>query len=144
MPTEHTNEDITQLLDCLPTHPDAVIRFYASDMVLYVHSDASCLSEPQARSLLGGHFYLSSKPQDPLNMPDPTNLMPPNNGYIKRNSTIMKCVLASASEAELGAVFFNMSDDVPICKTLEEMGHPQPTTYIVTDNTTAVGLAKKN
>ena len=116
MPTEHTNEDITQLLDCLPTHPDAVIRFYASDMVLYVHSDASYLSEPQARSPLGGHFYLSSRPQDPLKMPDPTNLMPPQNGAIKSNSAIMKCVLASAAEAGFGAVFFNMSDTVPIHK----------------------------
>ena len=102
MPTELTNEDITQLLDYLSTHLDAVIRYYTSDMVLYVHSDASYLSEPQARSPLGGHFYLSSRPQDPLKMPDPTNLMPPQNGAIKSNSAIMKFVLASAAEAEFG------------------------------------------
>ena len=36
-----------------------------------------------------------------------------------------------------------MSNTVLIHKTLEEMGHPQPPMHIVTDNTTAVGLAKK-
>ena len=143
VPTERTNEDITQLLDYLSTHLDAVIRYYASDMVLYFHIDASYLSEPQSRSRLGGHFYISSRPQDPLKMPDPTDPMPPNNLSIKSNSTIVKCVLASSAEAEFGAVLFNMSNAVPIRKTLEEMGHPQPPTYIVPDNTTAVSLANK-
>ena len=102
MPTERTNEDITQLLYYVSTHLDAVIHYYASDMILYVHSDASYLSEPQARSRLDGHFYLSFRPQDPLKMPDTTNPMPPKNGAIKSNSAIMKFVLASAAEAEFG------------------------------------------
>ena len=142
-PTERTNDDVTQLLDFLHTHPNATLRFYKSDMVLHVHSDASYLSEPKARSRLGGHFFLSSAPIDPNRVPAPTDPLPPNNGAIKNNSTVMKMVLASAAEAEFGAIFFNMEDALPMRTALEEMGHPQPPTHVVTDNTTAVGLANK-
>ena len=49
-PTERTNKSTNHLLDYLATHPIAKIRYYASDMVLNVHSDASYLSESRARS----------------------------------------------------------------------------------------------
>jgi hypothetical protein len=41
--TEKTQTSASQLLDYPATHPDATIRFYASDMVLHIHSDASYL-----------------------------------------------------------------------------------------------------
>ena len=41
---------VSQLLDYLATHPDAKIRYHASDMVLNIHSDASYLSEIGAKS----------------------------------------------------------------------------------------------
>jgi hypothetical protein len=40
-PTEQTRERVLHLLDYLATHPDAIVRFNASDMILNVHSDAS-------------------------------------------------------------------------------------------------------
>ena len=40
-PTEKTLERVSQLLDYMATNPDTVIRFYAPDMILNVHSDAS-------------------------------------------------------------------------------------------------------
>ena len=94
-------------------------------------------------SRLGGHFFLSTKLPDHTKVPAPTDPAPPNNGAIKNNSTVMKNVLASAAEAELGACFFNMADAVPIRTALEEMGHPQPPTHVVTDNSTASGIANK-
>jgi hypothetical protein len=39
-----------QLLDYVATHPNAGIRYLASDMILAVHTDASYLSEHNARS----------------------------------------------------------------------------------------------
>ena len=42
-------------------HPEAKIRFHASDMILNIHSDASYLSETRARSKLAGYFFLGSK-----------------------------------------------------------------------------------
>ena len=47
---------IIHLLDYLTTHPDGVIMFKASDMILNVHSDEPYLSEKKAKSRMGGYF----------------------------------------------------------------------------------------
>ena len=57
-PTEATMKAITRLLNYAATHPDASILFRASDMILYVDSDASYLSVSKARSRVAGYFYL--------------------------------------------------------------------------------------
>ncbi len=49
-PTEDTMQQTLQLLDYLATQEEAVLSYHASDMVLAVHSDASYLSAPKARS----------------------------------------------------------------------------------------------
>jgi hypothetical protein len=58
-----------QMLDYLETHPDAIIRYHASDMILHNHRDASYISVSNARSRLGGLFFLGNKSseQDTLN-----------------------------------------------------------------------------
>jgi hypothetical protein len=48
---------MNQMFDYLATHPDATIRYHASDMVLHIHSDASYLSVSNAHSRLGGLFF---------------------------------------------------------------------------------------
>ena len=141
--TERTREDAKKLLNYLATHPDAVIRYVKSDMILHVHSDASYLSAPKSRSKLGGYFYLSSRPVDPHRQPTSTDPLPPMNGAVLVNANIIKHVMSSAAEAELGGLFFNMKDAVPIRVALEEMGHPQPPTPVVVDNSTASGIANK-
>ena len=45
------------LLDYVATHPDAKIRYRASEMILQIHTDASYLSEPKARSRSAGHYF---------------------------------------------------------------------------------------
>jgi hypothetical protein len=55
--TEKTQAATNQMLDYLATHPDAIIRYQASDMILHIHSDASYLSVSNARSRLGGLFF---------------------------------------------------------------------------------------
>jgi hypothetical protein len=47
-PIKTTMKKIKQLLDFAATHPDAVITYHASNMVLAGHSDASYLSESNA------------------------------------------------------------------------------------------------
>jgi hypothetical protein len=59
--TEKTQAATNQMLDYLATHLDATIRYHASDMILHVHSDASYLSVSNARSRLGGLFFLGNK-----------------------------------------------------------------------------------
>jgi hypothetical protein len=49
--TKKTQTATSQLLDYLATHPDATIRFYASDIILYIHSDASYLSVSKERAV---------------------------------------------------------------------------------------------
>jgi hypothetical protein len=48
--TEKTMAKCTQLLDYLTYHADAKVCFYASDMIMNIHLDASYLSEGKARS----------------------------------------------------------------------------------------------
>jgi hypothetical protein len=129
---------ITKLLNHVATYPDASITYHASGMQLYVESDASYLSETKARSRFAGFHYLSDKLDDPAK--PPTN-QPPLNGAINVPCKILKEVLSSASEAEMAGLYHNGKEAVPERITLEELGHPQPATPIVTDNSTASGIA---
>jgi hypothetical protein len=139
--TQSTLRAVTQLLDYAASHPDAVIRFKASGMILHVESDASYLSETKARSRVAGYHYLSDAPRDPTKPPAPDALPPPLNGAINVPCKILREVLSSAAEAELGGLFHNGKEAVPERITLEELGHPQPATPMVTDNSTATGIA---
>ena len=131
-PTEKTMQRVNTFLDYMATNPEAKIRYYASDMVLNVHSDASYLTAPKARSRAGGHFFLDSIPKDGC----PIRL----NGAILTQCCILKCVAASAVEAKLGSLFLNAMDAKIIRLTLDELGHQQPATPVYVDNTNAVGI----
>ena len=48
--------------------------------------------------------------------------------------------MASASEADIYALFYNFKQAVPLRVVMEEMVHPQPRTPVTTDNNTAHGL----
>jgi hypothetical protein len=66
--TPATVKACTKLLSYAATHPEATVCFKASDMVLHIYSDASYLSEPKARSRVGGYFYLGNgTPNPPIN-----------------------------------------------------------------------------
>jgi hypothetical protein len=101
-------------------------------MILNVHSDASYLSAPKARSRAGGYFFLGSLPRDG----DPIKL----NGAIHVTCTILKLVAASAAEAELGALFLNVQEAKVFRLVFAKLRHPQPPTPIHIDNTTTVGI----
>jgi hypothetical protein len=51
-PTKDTMRQIIQLLNYLATQEDAILSYHASNMVLAVHSNASYLNKPKARSRL--------------------------------------------------------------------------------------------
>jgi hypothetical protein len=95
--TEKTQAATKQLLDCLATHPDATIRYHASDMILHIHSDASYLSVSNARSRLGGLFFLGNKSPEKYTL----------NGSILNVASVIKNVVAFAAESEVGACFQN-------------------------------------
>jgi hypothetical protein len=137
--TDATMTKLTTLLNYCATYPDAIIRYKASDMILHIVSDASYLSASESRSRLGGYFYLSNMP---VSMPPTaTDPPPPFNGPVLVTASIIKAVLSSAAEAELGALFYNAKEGCEIRNTLEDLGHKQPPTPIQADNACAVGLS---
>ena len=89
-----------------------------------MHQNAS-----NARSRSGGHHFISEN--EPF---------PPNNRAIHNVAEMIKAVMSSAAEAELGALYVNASKAVEECQILEEMGHPQPSRPIQTENSTAEGI----
>ncbi len=72
--------------------------------------------------------------------PNPTQPIKLNGAFFTL-CAISWFVVASAAEAELGALFLNCKQATIFQLTLEEMGHPQPPTPINCDNSTAVGIA---
>ena len=131
--TTNLEDEVHQFLDYCHTHPNAGVRFIASDMPLALHSDASYLSEPESKSRAAGHFYMGKKDNESF-----------DNGAILTLSKIIKHVMSSASEAETAALFYNCKAAAPLRVTLLEMGHPQGKTMVTTDNSAAVGLIKKS
>ena len=131
-PTVLTGKACDHLLDYLATHPDAIIRFYASDMILYVIADAAYLVLPQSRSRCAAIYFLSNQPT--AVPPQPTH-----NGAVHVLCKTIRGVPASASEAETGGLFLAAQDALPIITALEELGHQQPPTGtpLETDNSTA-------
>jgi hypothetical protein len=64
-----TDQVVKKLLNYGSAHPDATVRYHASDMCLHIHSDSSYLSEANARSRAGGTLFLSANPIDPTKPP---------------------------------------------------------------------------
>ena len=112
-----------------------------NDMTLHIESDASYLTANKARSRSAGYFYLSDASIDTQKSPKPDTPPPTSNGAINVHCQIMREVFSSAAEAKLAALFHNGKNACPLRITLEELGHPQPPTPLVTDNDTAVGIA---
>ena len=134
-PTIATMKTITQLLNYCATNPETTLRYIASNIVLHVESDVSYLSKSWGHSWAAGIHFLSCKPLHP---PTESNaIIPPFNGAIYVHCQILKEVLSSAAEAELAALFHNGKEAFAIRNVLDELGHPQPPTPIVTDNSTA-------
>jgi hypothetical protein len=82
-------------------------------MIFHIHSDASYLSVPIARTRLRDLFFLGNKypEQDTLS------------GSILNVAAVIKHVVASTAESEVGACFQNAQSGAPLRVTLAELGH---------------------
>ena len=105
-PTTSTQSKVTQLLDYIATHSNAIIRFHKSDMCLHVDSDTAYLVLPKARSRLAGHFFFSDNP-------DFKRTIFPNGPILTECKTI-RTVVASAAEAETHGIFHNAQTALPV------------------------------
>jgi hypothetical protein len=86
-------------------------------MILNIHCDASYLSEREAKSRSGVFLYMGSSAYTANKL---------TNRAILIISTVLKHVMSSAAEAEIGAVFINAKESTVLRTKLEELGHPQP------------------
>ena len=79
------------------TNHNTVVYYYASEMILHVHSDALYLSAGRGQSRAGEYFFLGGFPKDgpPIKL----------NGNIAVTCVIPKLVAGSSAEAEFGALF---------------------------------------
>jgi hypothetical protein len=133
------NCSITQLINYAAAHPDATIQHITSDMYLHIHSDASYLSDAKIQSCVGGTFSLSNHPNDTPATPSPSDIPTPHKGAAHMIISIMQKVMASATYAELAALFHNTHSDIPLCTSPLKMGRPQGQTPIQTVNACASG-----
>jgi hypothetical protein len=80
---------------------------------------------------LGGYFFLSSKQNSRKHI---------HNGPILATSTVYKNVLSSVMEAEFAETFVNTKEGVNVRNILNDMGHLQPQTPLLTDNLATFGI----
>ena len=95
-PTQLTLKKTLYFLDYVTSHLDAILTYNKSNMVLAVHSDALYLSAPKARSRAVGHFNMSKNSD-----------VPPNNDVVHSIASIIKNVMTSATDVEIGALYAN-------------------------------------
>ena len=135
-PTEQVLKKVKRLLDYVSTYPDAKLRYYASNMILYIDSDAAYLCERKAKSRASGYHYFK---KNTLN-----KIQQPINHALTVECKLLKHVVSSAAEAEVSALFLNAQTGIIIRRLLQHLGHPQPPTPLKTDNTTAERFVSKN
>ena len=129
-PTQRVLAMADRMLAYSLEYPNNELVFTASDMILYVQTDASYLSRSEARSVVGVVEYLGNKDQ-------PTHI----NGAIHAVSSIIDVVVASAAEAEYAGVFTGARHAEGTRALLDFLGHPQPPTITLCDSACAVGIA---
>jgi hypothetical protein len=96
--TSYTADKVIKLLNYCNTHPKTKIRYHASDMILYIHSYASYLSEREAKSRSGGFFYMDNSAYTAKKL---------TNGAILIISTVLKQFMSSTAEEEIGVIFIH-------------------------------------
>jgi hypothetical protein len=132
--TEKALEKGAKLLDYLALNLDTKVQYYALDMVTNIHSDALYLMETKTQSCRCGNFFMGWIPRDgkPIKLSRAFHL----------NSSILQLIVASAAEAELGALFHNCQTGIIFCIILEDLGYHQPETPVYCNKVIAVGIAK--
>jgi hypothetical protein len=62
------------------------------------------------------------------------------NGAFHISANILRFVVASATEADLGTLYHNCQTGIVFCETLKAMGHKQPKTPVHCNNATSFGI----
>ena len=100
----------------MTTYLNAITRYYASDMICLVDSNATYLVLPKAKSRFAGCYYLSSL----LLAPEQSLIL---NALILILWRTLCYIVLSVAEAETAEVFVNAQITIPIRCILECLGH---------------------
>jgi hypothetical protein len=123
-------KDVHRFLQYAASFPNGQLVFKASKMKLFIHSDASYLSESKSRSRAGCYPYLGDTEHS-------------HNASLGSLSQIMPNVLSSVAEAEYAALFTCALRGCILQNILYDLGYPQMGTLISCDNTTAADAANR-
>ena len=96
--------EVQQLLDYLTSNTNATIRYHAIGTIIFIHSDASYLLVTKARSRASGVFSLSDPKPDAITFSEYTPIL---NGFVFIMCKSLRNIMASAADAEYGALFLN-------------------------------------
>ena len=66
--------------------------------------------------------------------------VPENNGAVHTFAQMIKNVMSSAAEAELGVLYINFCEAIQVRHLIEAMGHNQPPIPMQTENSIALGV----
>jgi hypothetical protein len=106
-PMTKTIAKANMLMDYLHAYPHAVIRYYASDMLLKITSRAAYLVLPKAKSRAAVHCHLGWHNSNQTN------------GAVDVLCQTIKNAVSSAAEAETGAIYMGGKHACPIRAALE-------------------------
>ena len=95
------------ILDYAATPPNSILMFRAINIIPTIHRNTSYLLETKARSRATGGFMSVNAEY------------PSKNGSVLSIAHIIKTVISSVSEADLGAVYINCHEAVTHRHTLE-------------------------
>jgi hypothetical protein len=128
--------DVSHLLDYCSTHPESTIRYYAYEMQLKIHSDASYLYAPKDYLPIGGYFYLGIAPDSPAT--------PFAHGPLLCHTPVLKHVISSVAEADFAAAFVNAKEDTITRTTIYEMDHEPQSLKLTTSMQTESLITQSN
>jgi hypothetical protein len=128
-PTRRTWEDTMRFLQYAKQYQDNQTIIRPSTMQLQAQSDASYLSETNARSRAGMLLHFGINDDGTVN------------GIVDAASCIIPTVCSSVAEAEYAALFLAGKEIISARHTLHDLGFLQSATVLKCDNSCAVGIA---
>lgn len=99
-------------------------------MIAQVHSYAAYLVAPNARICASGYHFLGNNDCAQFKAP------------ILVLAQIIKNIMASVTEAEIGGLYMDAQEVISLFICLIDLSHQQQATPIITDNITTCGIIK--
>ena len=110
------------------------MHFCASDMQLYVDSDAAYLAILNSKSHIVNSFCCSNNSSTVL----PKILL---NGSIYVDCKVLRHIVTPAAEAETAGLFYNYQTAIHLHWMLNVLGHPQCSTTVKAENVTVFNMS---